>query len=427
MLTESTIEMPENFTEKPGYKKTELGWIPKDWEVKRLGEIVYVEGGFALESYKFTNDGYYQVVKMSNLYQGNLDLKRSSSFLKQIDKVEEHYLLKEHEILITLTGTVGKRDYGYTYRIRKEKGLLLNQRVARIICTAYVNPIYCDFHLKTDTFLNQFFDVSRGGTGNQSNVGTKDVEEIKIPVPPKAEQTAIATALSDMDGYISSLEKLIAKKRLIKQGAMQELLTPKEDWEVRKLGEMGEFKNGINKGEEEFGFGYPFVNLLDVFGKKTIMLTSNLGLVNSSISERKMYNLKKGDVLFIRSSVKPEGVGLTSLITGNLEDTVYSGFLIRFRDDGFLDYNFKIHCFFDEDFRKRLIESSTVSANTNINQNSLKQLDLFFPSIEEQKRIGVILNNMDSDIISIEHKLEKSKQIKQGMMQELLTGRIRLV
>ncbi|MFN3379816.1 MAG: restriction endonuclease subunit S, partial [Runella zeae] len=213
-----------------------------------------------------------------------------------------------------------------------------------------------------------------------------------------------------------------------KQATMQHLLTPKEDWEVKKLGEIGEFKNGINKSSEDFGFGFPFVNLMDVFGKSKISAHLNLGLINSNEVERKVYELKKGDVVFIRSSVKPEGVGLTCLIEEDLINTVYSGFIIRFRDFGVLSDPFKQYCFYSEHFRNRLISSSTVSANTNINQEALKNLVLAYPKNKaEQTRIATILSDMDAELSGLEAKLEKYRQLKQGMMQQLLTGKIRLV
>lgn len=108
------------------------------------------------------------------------------------------------------------------------------------------------------------------------------------------------------------------------------------DWEMKELGEIGTFKNGINKSSEDFGFGFPFVNLLDVFGKSSISENESFGLINSNEIERKLYDLKKGDVLFIRSSVKPSGVGLTCVIENNLPDIVFSGFIIRYRDNNYL-------------------------------------------------------------------------------------------
>lgn len=194
-----------------------------------------------------------------------------------------------------------------------------------------------------------------------------------------------------------------------------------EDWDVKELREIGKFKNGINKGSEDFGFGYPFVNLMDVFGKSSINGSENFGLINSNDIERKLYDLKKGDVLFIRSSVKPSGVGLTCVIENNLQDIVFSGFIIRYRDDNFLDVGFKKYCFNNDRFRNNLIGSSTVSANTNINQEALKKLQIPLPPTKaEQTAIATALSDMDALISSQEQLIQKKKAIKQGAMQQLL-------
>lgn len=143
-----------------------------------------------------------------------------------------------------------------------------------------------------------------------------------------------------------------------------------EDWDAVQLTKHGHFKNGINKGNEDFGHGTPFINLMDVFAVNSIKSGDAFGLVKTNEAEQNAYDLKRGDVIFIRSSVKPSGVGLTAVIETDLPKTVYSGFLIRFRDNDALDIGFKRHCFYSENFRNRLIGSSTVSANTNINQDN---------------------------------------------------------
>ena len=200
-----------------------------------------------------------------------------------------------------------------------------------------------------------------------------------------------------------------------------------EDWVVKSLGDLGTFKNGINKGKEDFGYGFPFVNLLDVFGIATISNTAVLGLVNSTAYERKLYELKKGDVLFVRSSVKPLGVGLTTLVCDDLPNTVFSGFLIRFRDNGQLVDEYKKYCFGLFQFRIILIANSTVSANTNINQVALKALQLPFPSdSQEQRTIATALSDVDALITSLDRIIAKKRDIKQAAMQDLLTGKRRL-
>ena len=200
-----------------------------------------------------------------------------------------------------------------------------------------------------------------------------------------------------------------------------------EDWVIEKLGVIGKFKNGINKSADDFGYGYPFVNLMDVFGKPEIIGDEHFGLINSTELDKKEYSLVQGDVLFIRSSVKPSGVGLTTVVMSDLMDTVYSGFLIRFRTDNQLVIEFKKHCFYEESFRNRVICASTISANTNINQDSLKDIYLVYPSSKkEQTAIANALSDVDALISELEKLIAKKQAIKTATMQQLLTGRTRL-
>jgi type I restriction enzyme S subunit len=200
-----------------------------------------------------------------------------------------------------------------------------------------------------------------------------------------------------------------------------------EDWLVFQLCDLGKFKNGINKDSQFFGYGAPFVNLMDVFGVSSIKPISTFGLVFTTEIEQQTYDLRSGDVLFIRSSVKPAGVGLTAVVEDDLPNTVYSGFLIRFRDNNSLEINFKKYCFHSERFRNNLIAASTVSANTNINQDNLKKLHIALPStISEQHAIAAALSDVDALLNSLDRIIAKKRDIKQAAMQQLLTGQTRL-
>lgn len=200
-----------------------------------------------------------------------------------------------------------------------------------------------------------------------------------------------------------------------------------EDWDAVPLSRLGQFKNGINKDSEAFGHGSPFVNLMDVFGVSSITSGNSFGLVKTSDVEQKTYNLKHGDVIFIRSSVKPSGVGLTAVVEVSLPKTVYSGFLIRFRDNDALDIGFKRHCFYSESFRNKLIAASSVSANTNINQENLKKLLIALPpTATEQRAIATALSDMDALLASQDKLIAKKRDIKQATMQQLLSGKQRL-
>lgn len=404
------------------YKQTEVGIIPSDWEIRTIGSFTDVCAGGTPST--FVREYWNGNIRWMN--SGELNLKTIYEVENRITELGlNNSATRFIPVNCLLIGLAGQGKTRGTVAINKVE-LCTNQSIAAIFPCDEVYYTFLYFNL--DSRYHELRGLSTGD-GGRGGLNLTIIKNLIISLPPtKAEQIAIATALSDADALISSLEKLIVKKRNIKQGAMQKLLQPKEGWEVKKLGEIGEFKNGINKGAEDFGFGYPFVNLMDVFGISKIKTNQHLELINSNESERRMYDLRKGDVLFIRSSVKPEGVGLTCLIESSLNETVFSGFIIRFRENGSLSDEFKEYCFSTSHFRKKVIASSSVSANTNINQDSLKNLILSFPkSKEEQTRIATILSDMDAEISALETKLEKYIKVKLGMMQNLLTGKIRLI
>ncbi|HDG6064569.1 TPA: restriction endonuclease subunit S [Staphylococcus aureus] len=195
------------------------------------------------------------------------------------------------------------------------------------------------------------------------------------------------------------------------------------EWEEKKLEDIGTLKNGINKDKESFGYGFPFVNLNDVFNSKEIQI-KNLSLINSTYKEREEYNLQKGDTLFIRSSVKPSGVGLTKVIEIDLKNVVFSGFLIRFRNNN-LAVNFKKFIFNSISVRKQILSLSSTSANTNINQESLKKVKIPIPCMDEQQKIGRFFSKLDRQIELEEQKLELIQQQKKCYMQKIFSQELR--
>ena len=168
------------------------------------------------------------------------------------------------------------------------------------------------------------------------------------------------------------------------------------------MGELGSLKNGMNFSKEAMGIGFPFVNLQNIFGNNVIDVT-NLGKAMASDSQLKDYNLLNGDVLFVRSSVKLEGVGEAALVPQNLENTTYSGFIIRFRDEYGLDNNFKRFLFGIESVRNQIMAQATNSANKNISQTVLENLCLKIPNKSEQEKIGLYFSNLDH-LITLHHR-----------------------
>ena len=176
-------------------------------------------------------------------------------------------------------------------------------------------------------------------------------------------------------------------------------------WEQRKLGDLGSFKNGMNFSKDAMDKGYPFVNLQNIFGKNVIDI-ENLGLAEATDNQLKEYNLQEGDVLFVRSSVKLEGVGEAAIVPKNLENTTYSGFVIRFRDEVDMDKNFKRFVFGTKSIRNQIMAKATNSANKNISQDVLNNLEVYLPAKDEQREIGAYFAQLDN-LITLHQRINK--------------------
>ncbi len=191
-----------------------------------------------------------------------------------------------------------------------------------------------------------------------------------------------------------------------------------DDWEWRKLSKLGTLKNGMNFSKDAMDKGYPFVNLQNIFGRNVIDI-DNLGKAEASQQQLKEYSLREGDVLFVRSSVKLEGVGEAALVPRTLENTTYSGFVIRFRDEYSMDNDFKRFVFSIKSVRDRIMSQATNSANKNISQTILGNLDIPLPKIEEQKKIGSYFSNLDHLITFHQRKCDAAKVLKKYMLQKM--------
>ena len=175
-----------------------------------------------------------------------------------------------------------------------------------------------------------------------------------------------------------------------------------EDWEQRKLGKLGSLKNGMNFSKDAMGHGFPFVNLQNIFGSNVVNV-NELGLADATKKQLLEYSLLEGDVLFVRSSVKLEGVGEAALVPENLENTTYSGFIIRFRDEYGLNNDFKKYIFGTKKVRNQIMAQATNSANKNISQGVLENLTVEVPSFDEQAKIGEYFSNLDH-LITLHHR-----------------------
>jgi type I restriction enzyme S subunit len=415
---------------KREFKRTELGMIPVDWDVQPIGPLIELLTGFPFPSSGYTESGV-RLLRCSNIKRGETDWEPNiTQYWPRIASSLAQYAMQEGDLVIAMDGSLVGKSFA---RINKEDlPALLLQRVARIR-SRKLDVGFLTAFVGSDLFVN-YSDSVKTVTAIP-HISPSDIRNFTIPVPPTlAEQHAIATALSDVDGLIAGLEGLLAKKRALKQGAMQQLLSGQKrlpgftgEWGVKRLGEICELTAGTNKPLSEMGSGALYVTVQDLYNGISIS-TERLGRMKMTASELEGRTLSTGDVVMGKSSVKREGIGYPSLFLGCDEPVIFSGFTFRVRarkraaDSRFIFYALRW-----DKTRQWLIDNSQASALTNINRSIADRIPIQIPELEEQIAIGQFLFDMDAELTALEAKLGKTRLLKQGMMQELLTGRVRLV
>ena len=196
-----------------------------------------------------------------------------------------------------------------------------------------------------------------------------------------------------------------------------------DSWEQRKVGDYYEFKNGLSKGKEFFGEGTPIVNFTDVFHNRGISPEMLSGKVRLELSEIKNYEVKKGDIFFTRTSETIEEIGYPSVMLGEPENTVFSGFVLRgrcFLKDDPLDNLFKKYIFFTDAFRTEMLRKSSMTTRALTSGTAIKNMEFLHPSSkEEQHKIGELLTNIDHLITLHQRKYDKLQIIKKSMLEKM--------
>lgn len=425
-------------------RHTEIGEIPAEWELQTFEETFCVLSNNTLPRADLNDRGG----AVRNVHYGDI-LTRFGEVL-DCGKDQVPYLndvslltasaqvLQDGDVILADTAeddTVGKATE--VYGLGKGRMVAGLHTIPCRVKKGDFAPKWLGYYMNSPIYHDQVLPYVTGI--KVSSISGKAIAETLIAVPPLEEQAAIVSVLSEVDQLQAELKRVISKLRDLKRGC-QYLMFPRdgsdipqmrepgysEPWEKRKLGEIGSFKNGMNFSKEAMGVGFPFVNLQNIFGNNVIDI-ADLGKAMASPAQLKEYSLRKGDILFVRSSVKLEGVGECALVPENLEDSTYSGFIIRFRDEVGLDDNFKRFAFATEPVRKQIMLQATDSANKNISQSALANLDIAIPGLSEQTRIGDYFVLLDHLIALHQQKLDKYAQIKKAMMAEWITGKIKSV
>jgi type I restriction enzyme S subunit len=430
---------------KKGYKKTEVGVIPADWMSLQITDLIerkfitgHLDGNHGALYPKTSEFANYGVpyITANDFAEGKVDysnirylpIERALRFQKGF--------AKNGDVLFAHNATIGPTA-------------ILNTALDFVILSTTATYFRTDKNKLVNTYLKSFFEsslftrqysaVMRQSTRNQIPITAQRKFFVAIP-PTLTEQKAIATALSDVDELINNLEKLIAKKKAIKQGAMQALLTPPHkggkrldgfsgEWKEVRLGEIGNTYGGLSgKKKSDFENGhYSYITFLNVMNN-TIISTREFGMVLVEANEKQ--NLaKKGDLFFNTSSETPEEVGMCAVLMDDVPNLYLNSFCFGFRlfDTTKVDGLFLSYYFNSSIGRQHFLSLAQGATRYNLSKSNLSRIKFFMPHVKEQKEIASILYNIDLELEMLNKKLLKSQYLKQGMMQELLTGKTRLV
>lgn len=407
---------------KKGYKQTEVGIIPEDWNFIPIGDICTKiqdgnYGGSYPKSKEFVSFGIPFLTSKVLGKEGNLK-ERLIDFITE----DKHSILaKAHlslnDVLFTNRGaSVGAIGFVDERICNGNIGPQLTLIRAN---ESLLKPLFLYQALKSNFVQRQILGQDSGSAMNFFGIGS--TKKFQIPLPATlTEQTAIATALSDTDALISRLETLIAKKQAIKQGAMRQLLKPKEGWVVKKLGEIGECIIGLTYSPSNVQESGLLVLRSSNIQGNSLHYDNNV-FVNIDVPEKII--VKENDILICVRNGSKDLIGKCALIKGRAIGETFGAFMSVFRSP----YNEFVFNLFQSGIIKRQIDEHLGATINQITNKSLNSFEIPFPDPEEQTRIVQILSDMDAEIAGLEQKLSKYKRLKQGMMQELLTGKTRLV
>ena len=402
-LSINNYQLPE------GYKQTEVGVIPEDWDVKATGEICdfIVPGRNKPKSFK----GNIPWITTPDLEDGrSVSVSKVGLFVSREEaKSVGSKIVPKGSVLMSCVGELGIVAIA-------EREIVINQQLHAFIPTEKIDAFFLLNALQAQKdYMLSIATITAVPYLNKDNCNS-----IPIPLPPLPEQRAIAQTLSDVDALIAALDKLIAKQRHLKTATMQQLLTGKkrlpgfgerkayqqtevgiipEDWDIKKLGQFLHIRHGKSQHE-----------VVDPNGAYPILATGGeIGRTNTTLySEPSFLIVRKGTIDIPYYMDTPFWT----------VDTLFYSEIFKNADPKFIFYKFNLIDWYSYN------EASGVPS---LNAATIENIDQAFPTrLEEQRAIAVVLSDMDAAISALETRRAKTQAIKQGMMQELLTGRVRL-
>ena len=355
----------------------------------RLGDICTITGGYAFDSHKMTQKGDYQIIKMGNLYNGIFDLSRNSSFINAPTKKELEYLIQENDILITLTGTTNKKDYGYTVQMEQPKNLLLNQRCA-LIRASKVNEKYLFYLLNSNDFLKQFYASSTGGTGNQTNVSINDMLDFKVYISNENDQSKISNILNALDKKILTQIKIIELKQSLIKDIEDRILWKTTNAQTKPI---REFLTEIND-KSIIQNQYPLLSST----KKGLFLQTDYFNKEAASSNNIGYKIvHKGDIIISPQNLWMGNITYNDKFDNGLVSPSYRIYKVKEEYNAF--YISRIMMSYRAlSLYKNISEQGASIVRRNLNVDAFNELCFPIPNIKKQDEVGLFLSKLHQEL-----------------------------
>ncbi len=427
----------------------DLQKIPTGWKKVKLGEVCKVKGGYAFKSTDFIDYGI-PLIKITNINGNKVLIENADTYIEssKINLFKE-FIVQEGDILIALSGaTVGKIGKVFTNVIG-----LLNQRVGTFLPDYLeLSKDFLFYLLNQNNFL--MYILNNSPSSAQPNISPQFIGDFEVILPPLLEQEKIAEILETVDNAIEKTDKFIEKYKRMKQGLMQELLTKgidsnwqirsekthkfkdsplgriPADWEVKNISEVIEnLLNGTWGDEKDISDNcYPIIRSTEIDRYGRINLESaDVRKVDKKLLDR--FALKNFDILIVASSGSQDLIGRVALFKTNLDNNkfLFSNFMLRVRTTGTLKPIF-LYYFLNSDRYKNFIQTfqETTTGLRNFPKKDFLKLTVSLPPLLEQERIASALSQVDAVIEKETAYRDKLSRIKQGLMEDLLTGKVRV-
>jgi len=414
---------------RPGYKQTEVGVIPEDWNVSPLGPYGFTYGGLTGKSkHHFGRGSALYVTFLDVMNHVVIDGTNVESV--QVAQGESQNAVRLGDLLFTGSSETPEEVAMCSLVVVDQERLYLNSFCfgLRINLAPEVDGLFLTYVMRSGVGRKSIASLAQGST--RYNISKRALLAAPLPLPPLLEQRAIATALSDVDALLDGLERLIAKKRDLKQAAMQQLLTGQTrlpgfsgEWEVKRLGDVATLHKGKGLPKSALSpYGSePCVHYGELFTQYGETIRETISRTNKSAGE---FRSVANDVLMPTSDVTPRGLAKASCVVA--DGVVLGGDILVIRTEPkLISGTFLSHVIRREyDQVLSLVSGTTVF---HLYGADMKKFTFTLPRLDEQLAIVTVLADMDAELAALEARRDKTRDLKQAMMQELLTGRTRLI